>query len=108
MSLEYGRIFREAWIDGVAKHYPGEPEPSYIAPWEDTPEWERESAAAVYRQVAEFIDTTSGNTSKLTREQKAVSLLCAGLGRYTSTFWIRNRHMLLTGMNCQNGRKKPT
>jgi hypothetical protein len=42
---------REAWITGVMQHYPGEPKPSYISPWDETPEWERESAAAVYDQV---------------------------------------------------------
>jgi hypothetical protein len=35
---EQGRIFREAWIIGVNKHYPGTPKDSYITPWEDTPE----------------------------------------------------------------------
>ncbi|MBE1592225.1 hypothetical protein H4W80_010483 [Nonomuraea angiospora] len=31
------RTFREAWIAGVNKHYPGEPKLSYVTPWEDTP-----------------------------------------------------------------------
>ena len=30
---ERGRVFREAWIAGVKKHYPGEPKPGYIAAW---------------------------------------------------------------------------
>lgn len=79
LSSEQGRIFREAWINGVTKHYPGEPKPSYITPWEDTPEWERESAAAVYKQIAAFVHSTAGNTSKLTREQK---------GRFVALCWI--------------------
>lgn len=52
MSNEQGCFFREAWIAGVTKHYPSEPEPGYVAPWEDIPDWERESAAAVYEQGA--------------------------------------------------------
>ncbi|MFJ7212733.1 hypothetical protein [Amycolatopsis sp. NPDC098790] len=78
MSEEHGRIFREAWIAGVTKHYPGEPKPSYITPWEETPVWERQSAAAVYDQVAAFIEVTAGAAAKLTREQK---------GRFVSLCW---------------------
>lgn len=47
-KAERGRVFRDAWILGVMRHYPGEPKVGYIAPWEETPDWERESAAAVY------------------------------------------------------------
>jgi hypothetical protein len=79
LSLDHGRIFREAWITGVIKHYPGEPKPGYIAPWDETPEWERESAAAVYEQVHAFIDLTEGNTAKLTRAQK---------GRFVALCWV--------------------
>jgi hypothetical protein len=76
---EHGRIFREAWIAGVAQHYPGEPKPGYITPWEDTPDWERAAASAVYGQVRAFVDNTDGATSKLTREQK---------GRFVALCWI--------------------
>ena len=79
LSNEQGRVFREAWIAGVKKYYPGEPKPSYITPWDETPDWERSSAAAVYDQVRAFIDATDGHTSKLTRTQK---------GRFVSLCWI--------------------
>ncbi|MEU8006343.1 hypothetical protein AB0B66_34735 [Catellatospora sp. NPDC049111] len=72
-----GEIFREAWIAGVRKHFPGEPKPSYITPWEDTPAWERASAGAVYEQVALLI--RQGGTDKLSREQK---------GRFVALCWI--------------------
>jgi hypothetical protein len=42
-----GRIFREDWIAGVKKHFPGEPKSGYITPWDEVPDWERASAAAV-------------------------------------------------------------
>ena len=79
MSNEQGRIFPEAWIAGVTKHYLGEPKPGYIAPWEEKPVWERESAAAVCEQVRAFIELSEGNTSKLSREQK---------GRFVAVWWI--------------------
>lgn len=79
MSNEQGRIFREAWIAGVTEHYPGTPKPGYITPWDDTPDWERASAAAVYDQVRAFVEASAGSTSKLSREQK---------GRFVALCWI--------------------
>ncbi|MGW2303422.1 hypothetical protein [Streptomyces sp. NPDC001809] len=73
-----GRIFREAWIDGVNKHYPGEPKPGYVTPWDETPEWEREAAAAVAGQVRDFIEVSGGHVARLTREQK---------GRFVAICW---------------------
>jgi hypothetical protein len=32
VSVENGRIFLEAWISGVRRHYPGEP--GYVASWQ--------------------------------------------------------------------------
>lgn len=74
-----GKNFRNAWIAGVKKHYPGEPKHSYIAPWEETPGWERNSAAAVHDQVRHFIQVSAGAASKLTRTQK---------GRFVAVCWI--------------------
>jgi hypothetical protein len=83
VSAEPGRVFRNAWISGVKRHYPGEPKPGYIAPWDETPEWERQAAAAVYEQVRAFIETSGGNTSKLSREQR---------GRFVAVCWIAQIH----------------
>ena len=74
-----GKVFREAWIAGVRKHYPGGPKHSYVAPWEETPKWERESAAAVYEQVRAFVLATGGQTVRMTRAQK---------GRFVALCWI--------------------
>jgi hypothetical protein len=79
VSVEQGRVFREAWIAGVKHHYPGEPKPSYITPWDETPDWERQSAAAVYEQVRVFVELSGGTTVKLSREQK---------GRFVALCWI--------------------
>lgn len=83
MQAERGRIFREAWISGVREYYDGEPKPGYVAPWEETPDWEREAATAVYDQVRAFVETTGGATAKLTRDQK---------GRFVATCWIGQIH----------------
>lgn len=79
MSDREGRTFREAWIAGVRRHYPGEPKPGYVAPWDETPEWERQAAAAVYGQVRDFISVSDGHAVKLTGTQK---------GRFVSLCWI--------------------
>jgi hypothetical protein len=79
MLNDRGRVFREAWIAGVTKHYPGEPKPGYITPWDQTPDWERNAATAVYDQVLAFIKATDGATAKLTSDQK---------GRFVALCWI--------------------
>jgi hypothetical protein len=63
-------VFREAWIAGVRKHYPGDPKSGYVAPWEDTPQWEREAAAAVCGQVRDLLQATGGLAARLSRDQK--------------------------------------
>ncbi|RJO79366.1 hypothetical protein D5S18_03325 [Nocardia panacis] len=78
-NSDRGRIFRDAWIEGVRTHFPGEPKPGYVAVWEDMPEWERAAAVAVYDQVAQFLTVTGGNAARLTREQK---------GRWVALCWI--------------------
>lgn len=79
MPNDRGRVFREAWIAGVIKHYPGEPKPGYITPWDETPDWERDAATAVYDQVLAFITAANGATAKLTPDQK---------GRFVALCWI--------------------
>ncbi|WP_324194360.1 hypothetical protein [Nocardia blacklockiae] len=74
-----GKVFREAWIAGVTAHYPGTPKDGYITPWEETPDWERASAAVVYEQVAEFIRVTNGAASKLSPEVK---------GQFVAICWV--------------------
>lgn len=59
-QTEGARLFREAWIAGVRRHFPGEPKPGYVAPWEETPRWEREAAGAVYEQVRQFLAVSGG------------------------------------------------
>lgn len=74
-----GVLFREAWISGVMRHFPGTPKEGYVTPWAGMGEWEQESAIAVYEQVKLYILATDGTTQKLTREQK---------GRFVCLCWI--------------------
>lgn len=76
---EPGRICREAWIAGDTAHYPGEPKPGYITPWDDTPQWEREAAAAVEGQVRGFISAGGPGVAKLGRQQK---------GQFVALCWV--------------------
>jgi hypothetical protein len=73
-----GRQFRAAWVAGVKAHYPGEPKPGYVTPYEQMPDWEREAAAEVFTQVQAFITATAGAAGKLSREQK---------GRFVALCW---------------------
>jgi hypothetical protein len=36
-----GRAFREAWVAGVKRHYPGVPKDSYVADWTSCPRGSR-------------------------------------------------------------------
>lgn len=83
MSIEPGRLFREAWIEGVHQHYPGAPKAGYVTPWDETPQWERDSAAAVEKQVLDFVIAAAGNTSKLPRADR---------GRFVALCWIPQIH----------------
>ena len=79
MNEADGRAFRAAWIKGVRAHYPGAPKPGYVAPWDETPGWEQQAAAAVFGQVKGFVEVTDGAAVGLTREQK---------GRFVALCWI--------------------
>jgi hypothetical protein len=86
MHDDNGRIFREAWIAGVTKYYPGDPKSGYVTPWEDMPEWERASASAVYEQVRGFISATSGNAARLSRTQKGCFVALCWIGQIYKHF----------------------
>jgi quinol monooxygenase YgiN len=68
----------------VKRHYPGgDPKPAYVVPWEQTPAWEQESAAAVYSQVKSFIRAAEGWTEKLSRRKK---------GQFIAICWVAQIH----------------
>jgi len=78
-NIEAGRFFRQTWIGGVKKHFPGTPKPGYVAPWEEMAAWEQQAAMAVYEQVQQFVLATAGQAIRLGREQK---------GRFVALCWI--------------------
>ncbi|MFF4411545.1 hypothetical protein ACFYY8_03390 [Streptosporangium sp. NPDC001559] len=50
-TTENGRVFREAWIAGVLRHFPGEPKPGYVTPWDQTPERRRQTDADIFERI---------------------------------------------------------
>ena len=73
---------REAWIAGVKRYFPGTPKPSYIAPWEEMPDWERAIVVEIYRQVSGVVlaGVQDGEPVRLTREQG---------GRLVRIVWVQ-------------------
>jgi hypothetical protein len=84
VTAEAGKRFRGAWIAGVGKHYPGEPKAGYVTPWGEIPEWERQSAAAVYQLVADLIRTSEGAARRLERVQKS---------QFVAACWVAQIHL---------------
>lgn len=76
-----GRIFRQAWIDGVTAHFPGAPKPGYIAPWQEMPEWEQHAAATVFTKARALI--VAG-----LQAEPPVQLTAEQGGRYIAEAWI--------------------
>ena len=74
MSEQDGQKFRAAWIAGVHKHFPGEPKPGYVAPWEDTPEWERQAAAKTFGLVRQHIADSPAETDREAKGRVVASL----------------------------------
>ncbi len=79
-------MFREAWIAGVRRHYPGEPKVSYVTPWEETADWERAAAGAVYDQVRAFLVVTDGAAARLGGEQKGCFVALCWIGQVLRYF----------------------
>jgi hypothetical protein len=77
-----GRLVRAAWIAGVKRHFPGEPKASYVAPWEEMPDWERTIVVALYEQVGGVVaaGARNGQPVRLTPEQG---------GRLVRLVWVQ-------------------
>ena len=80
---EGGRLFREAWIAGVKKHFPGTPKPGYIAPWESMPDWEKEIVTEIYAQMQALIQAGAQDeqVTRLNREQGGRVIRIAWIGQ---------------------------
>jgi len=77
---EGGCFFRQAWINGVNKYFPGTPKPGYVAPWHEMAEWEQKAAITVYSKVQAFVlaGHHEGQNVRLSPEQG---------GRFVSEAW---------------------
>jgi hypothetical protein len=78
-----GRFFREAWIVGVNKHFPGTPKPGYVAPWESMPDWEKEIVTEICAQIQALIQAgvQGGQIKHLNREQGGRVICIAWIGQ---------------------------
>ena len=81
---EGGRFFRDAWMRGIEKYYPGNPPSASISDWEALDQWEQNSAVAVYDVVQHFVLATGfvavgASSLPLSQEQK---------GRFVHTCWL--------------------
>ena len=56
------------------RHFPGEPKPGYVAPWEETPEWERQAAANTFALVREHIAASPAEGDREARGRVVASL----------------------------------
>lgn len=54
-----------------------------MAPWEEVPDWERDSARAVAEQLVQFVAVSDGATARLPREER---------GRFVATCWVAQIH----------------
>lgn len=63
-----GRIVRQAWIDGLYKHYQGTVKESWVAPYDDMRDWERHVIHGVFEDVSAFL-LAGGPLNRLSREQ---------------------------------------
>ena len=62
-----GRLVRQAWIDGVHKHYDGKVKDSWVSSYDDMRDWERDIIQGVFEDVSAFVQANNRNT--LSREQ---------------------------------------
>ncbi len=46
-----GQFIALCWITQIYKHFP-EPKPSYVADWDDLPQWQRETDADIFERIA--------------------------------------------------------
>jgi hypothetical protein len=63
-----GRIVRQAWIDGVHKHFEGSVKDSWVSPYDEMRDWERDVIHGVFDDVSAFL-LAGGQSNQLSREQ---------------------------------------
>jgi hypothetical protein len=50
-----GRFVSICWIAQIHKHFP-DPKPSYVADWDDQPEWQRETNSDIFEAVESRVE----------------------------------------------------
>ena len=49
-----GRFVSLCWIGQVFKHFP-HPKPSYVADWEELPQWQQETDADIFERIEDGV-----------------------------------------------------
>src|SRR5205807_5199200 len=49
-----GNFVATAWVVQIHKHFP-DPKPSYVTPWPDLPEWQRETDADIFDVIEQAV-----------------------------------------------------
>jgi hypothetical protein len=49
-ELKKGRFVALCWIGQIFKHFP-DPKPSYVADWEELPQWQQETDADIFERI---------------------------------------------------------
>ncbi len=49
-----GQFVATAWLAQMYKHFP-DPKPSYVSPWVELPEWQRETDADIFEVIEQVV-----------------------------------------------------
>jgi hypothetical protein len=105
---EPGRIFREAWITGVRKHYPGDPSPATSPPGTTPPTGNAQRPPPSPGRSATSSPSAAAPPASSPASRRAASSPPAGSPRSTSTSPTPSPPTSLTGTCFPNGSSKPT
>ena len=53
-----GQFVALSWVAQIYRHFP-EPKPSYVAPWDQLPEWQRETDADIFEVIEQSATSAS-------------------------------------------------
>jgi hypothetical protein len=58
--MQKGRFVATCWIGQIFKHFP-DPKPSYVADWDELPQWQRETDADIFERIEQEASPSLGH-----------------------------------------------